>query len=674
MSNNSLDDVKLWAIVGPACSRWCERCGALSVPVRGIIESMTNSPPVDSATDGPATDETATDGPPNEAADVAAADVAWDLDTLLPEGQDVDGLLDQAEELVEQIGEYRGRIAGLDADGLAELMTRVAEVGELAGRAGYFVMLRFSEDTLDPDRGAAMQRVEERSTALTTKVLFVDLELASMSDEHAAEVLNDPQLSFCAHHIANLRRNRDHLLTETEEAILNEKSVTGASAWVRLFDELTSAIEVSLPDEMGGLDAAAGAEVGAGTTVSLEAGLSLLQHPEPGVRHAAAEAVTAGLAPGIKTRAYVYNTLMADKATDDRLRSFPTWISSRNLANEASDESVAALVDAVVARYDIPRRWYALKAQVLGVDRLNDYDRMASVAESEARVGWSEASGIVRDAYQSFSGELADIVGRFLDDGWIDAPMRPGKRPGAFCAYTVPSHHPYVLLNWTGNNRDVLTLAHELGHGVHAYLAREQGIFHQSTPLTLAETASVFGETVTNNRLLSMLDDPAERFALLASTLEDSIATVFRQIAMNRFEDRCHVQRREEGELSVDDFGEAWAETQADVLGDAVEITDGYRTWWSYIPHFIGTPGYVYAYAYGQLLALSVYARYAEEGEAFVPMYLELLRAGGSRSPEELGSIVGVDLADPGFWDKGLAIVDAQLKAAEDAARAAGRL
>jgi oligoendopeptidase F len=231
-----------------------------------------------------------------------------------------------------------------------------------------------------------------------------------------------------------------------------------------------------------------------------------------------------------------------------------------------------------------------------------------------------------------------------------------------------------VLLNWTGRSRDVLTLAHELGHGVHGYLAREQGIFHQSTPLTLAETASVFGETVTNNRLLDLIDEPGERFALLASTLEDSIATVFRQIAMNRFEDGCHTARREVGELSVEQFGDIWAETQTAMLGDKVNVTEGYRSWWSYIPHFIGTPGYVYAYAYGQLLALSVYARYEAEGDAFVPAYLELLKAGGSRSPEELGAIVDCDLADPGFWDAGLTIVENQLDAAQEAAVAAGRL
>ncbi len=266
------------------------------------------------------------------------------------------------------------------------------------------------------------------------------------------------------------------------------------------------------------------------------------------------------------------------------------------------------------------------------------------------------------------------MVDRFLDEGWIDAPVRPGKRGGAFCAYTVPSHHPYVFLNYTATPNDVMTLAHELGHGLHGYLAREQGVFEQMTPLTLAETASVFGETVTFNRLLTRLDDPAERFALLAQNVEGSIATVFRQVAMNRFENAVHTHRREQGELSTDDFAEHWMATQTDLFGDAMEATDGYRDWWSYIPHFIGTPGYVYAYAYGQLLALSVYAQYEARGTEFVPQYLELLSAGGSKWPEDLGRIVDCDLRDPAFWTAGLDIVDAQVTAAEVAARAAGRL
>lgn len=618
------------------------------------------------STGSPSTDD-APAPTPSDDADLTAADVAWDLETLVA-GTDVDALLDRAEELTTELEALRGTVADLDADGLATAMRTMADLQEVQGRAGYYAMLRFSEDTADPERGALMMRVQERSTAVATRLVFVELEWAALSAERVEELLADPRLDFCAHHLRSLHRYRDHLLGEAEERLLTEKSVSGASAWVRLFDEQTSAITAQLPAALAGGD---GDEP---TDVPLEAGLSLLQHPDREVRATAAAAVTAGLEPGLRTRAFIFNTLVLDKSVDDRLRRYPSWISERNLSNEASDESVQALIDAVVARYDLPQRWYSLKAQVLGLERLADYDRMASVADEETAIGWSEARAVVLDAYRSFSPELADIASRFFEEDWIDAPARPGKRPGAFCAYTVPSHHPYVLLNWTSRPRDVATLAHELGHGLHAYLAREQGVFHQSTPLTLAETASVFGEAVTNNALLAQLADPADRFALLASTLEDSIATVFRQVAMNRFEDAVHTARREEGELSVERFSELWVATQGAMLGDSVELTEGYRTWWSYIPHFIGTPGYVYAYAYGQLLALSVYARYTERGDAFVPAYLELLRAGGSLPPAELGRIVDCDLEDPGFWDAGLDIVEGQLDAAAAAAREAGRL
>jgi oligoendopeptidase F len=592
--------------------------------------------------------------------DLAATDVAWDLEPLV-DGRGaagVDALLDAADALAERIEQCRGKIADLDAAGLAEAMQATAELSELIGRAGSYAGLRFAVDTTDPELGALMQRVEERSTAIGTRVLFFELEWAALPDEQVDALLADDRLAFCRHHLRSARRYRPHLLTEPEEKILAEKEVTGASAWSRLFDELTSTITLELD----------------GQSVGLEQGLAMLASPDREARAAAAEAVTAGLAPGLRTRAFVFNTLLADKATDDRLRSYGGWISARNLANEASDESVQALVAAVQARHDIPQRWYALKAQLLGLDRIADYDRMASVASVDESFAWTQARDLVLDAYASFSPELSGIAERFFAEHWIDAPVRPGKRPGAFCAYTVPSQHPFLLLNWTSRRRDVLTLAHELGHGLHAYLARDQGVFHQSTPLTLAETASVFGETVTFGRLLDATTDPAARLALLAESLEGQIATVFRQIAMNRFEDAVHTSRREQGELSVDDFNRHWRETQAEMLGDSVELTEGYSTWWSYVPHFIATPGYVYAYAYGQLLALSVYRQYEEQGAAFVPAYLELLGKGGSLPPEGLGRIVGCDLADPAFWDGGLQIVQQQLEAAEAAAVATGRV
>jgi oligoendopeptidase F len=307
---------------------------------------------------------------------------------------------------------------------------------------------------------------------------------------------------------------------------------------------------------------------------------------------------------------------------------------------------------------------------VLGIDKLADYDRMAAIESEEVRVDWPEATDIVLTSFKEFSPVLHDTAKRFFDERWIDAPVRPGKRGGAFCAYAVPSVHPYVMLNYTSLRRDVLTLAHELGHGMHAALAQSRGVFEQHTPLTLAETASVFGETLVFRRLLDAADSPASRLTLLAENIEGSIATVFRQVAMNRFEDLVHTTRREEGELSVDTLGELWERSQTEMLGDSVEITEGYKTWWSYVPHFIGTPGYVYAYAYGQLLALSVYGRYLDEGDPFVPRYIELLSAGGSRTPEELAAIAGLDLTDPEFWNNGLKLVREQLEAAEEAANA----
>ncbi|HKY16449.1 MAG TPA: M3 family oligoendopeptidase [Microthrixaceae bacterium] len=591
---------------------------------------------------------------------IDVTDVAWDLEPLLPAPGEpgVDQLLDEVDAITADLEGYRGRVAGLDTTELASLLDRLAELNDKVGRAGNYASLRFAVDTADPAIAALMQRVQERLTQVATKLLFFDLEWAEVDDAAADALLASPELDQSRHYLRSLRRYRDHLLSEPEEVVLTEKTVTGSGAWSRLFSEQTSVITV----EMGGEE------------LSLELGLSRLQSADPEVRRTAAAAVTEALAPGLRTRGYIFNTLLADKSIDDRLRKYPSWVSSRNLSNEASDESVAALVEAVVGRYSIPQRWYEAKAKMLGVDAIDDWDRYASVADDTTEFDWDDARGIVLDSYRSFSPDMAGVVEQFFDEAWIDAPLRPAKRGGAFCAYTVPSHHPYLLLNWTSTRRDVLTLAHELGHGIHAYLSRPQGIFHQTTPLTLAETASVFGETLTFGRLVAQASDPNDRLPLLAEHLEDQIATVFRQIAMWRFEDGVHTSRREEGELSADRFGDIWNETQAEMLGKSVRLSDGYRSWWSYIPHFIHTPGYVYAYAYGQLLALSVYARYEDQGPDFVPSYLELLSAGGSMPPEELGKLVGVDLADPGFWDAGLDIIERQLTETLDTAKAAGRL
>jgi oligoendopeptidase F len=579
----------------------------------------------------------------------------WDLDPLV-NGQGAAGVEQMLEEgsarATAFYDRYAGKVAALDAAGLEAAMRELGELEELVGRAGSYASLWFSTDTAEPERGALLQRVQEAGTEIETKLLFFELEWAALDDQQAEALLEAPGLDFCRHHLRSARRYRPHLLSEPEEKILAEKAIASQSSWSRLFGELVSALRVDLDDQEQTLDMA----------------LSRLLSPDRDERRTAAESVSAALEPGLRTRVFIYNTLVFDKSVEDRLRSYPHWLASRNLSNEASDESVLALIEAVRRRYDIPQRWYALKARLLGVERLADYDRSAPVLAEDVTFSFGEARDLVLDTYDSFSSAAGEVTRRFFDGRWIDAPLRPHKRGGAFCAYTVPSVHPYVLLNFTARRRDVLTIAHELGHGLHAALAQPQGVFHQSTPLTLAETASVFGETLVFERLLAAASDDEHRLELLAERIDGAVATVFRQMAMNRFEHLVHTGRRREGELSVDRLDELWVETQSELFGDSVEITDGYRMWWSYIPHFINTPGYVYAYAYGQLLALSVYGRFREEGESFVPRYLELLAAGGSRSPEQLAEIVGIDLGDPGFWDAGLSLIEEQLSQAEQLA------
>ena len=415
---------------------------------------------------------------------------AWDLEPLV-EGEGEGGVERRLQDALARsqafAERYAGKLGELDGAGLVEAMAELAVIYELVGRAGNYAALRFSTDTAAPANGALLQQVQERETQIGTTLLFFELEWAALSDERVEQLLAGDGLDFCSHHLRNARRYREHLLSEPEEKILAEKALTGASAWSRLFEELTSAIEVELPDEKLALDVA----------------LSRLALADREVRRTTAEAVTAALEPGLRTRAFLFNTLLADKATDDRLRRYPHWLAARNLSNEASDESVRALIEAVRGRYEIARRWYRLKARLLGVERLADYDRMAAVTADEVTFSFAQGREIVLDCYTSFSPELGALAQRFFDERRIDAPVRPAKRGGAFCAAAVPSVFPYVLLNYTARRRDVLTLAHELGHGVHFALAARQGIFHQQTPLTLAETASVFAETVVFGRRCS---------------------------------------------------------------------------------------------------------------------------------------------------------------------------
>jgi oligoendopeptidase F len=586
-------------------------------------------------------------------AESALQEVSWDLEHLVDGNGEAgaEKLLTSAKERADAFAaKHAGKVADLDGPGLVAAMAELGAISELAGRAGNYAHLRFAADTADPANGALVAKVSELGTAIETELLFFELEWAALDDATVEQLLKADGLDTVRHHLRTIRRYRPHLLSEPEERLLAEKALTGREAWSRLFDEVASSIRV---------------DMGEGTPVALDVALAQLTSPERQTRLQVSEAVTAALEPGLRVRGYIFNTLLQDKATDDRLRAYPSWLSSRNLSNEASDESVQALIEAVRANYDLPRRWYKLKARLLGVEKLADYDRAASVAGEEPSYEWDQAKDLVLETFGEFSDVMGSTAQRFFDEHWIDAPVRPAKRGGAFCAYTVPSVHPYLMLNYTSKRRDVLTLAHELGHGLHAALAIDRGIFEFHTPLTVCETASVFGETLVSARLLEQAENAESKLGLLAEGIEGSIATVFRQVAMNRFEDLSHTARRTEGELATDRLGELWAESQEELFGDAVEVTDNYRSWWSYVPHFIGTPGYVYAYAYGQLLALSVYGRYLEEGDPFVPSYVEMLSAGGSKSPEELAQIAGLDLTDPGFWQRGLDLVAGQLEAAE---------
>ena len=580
-----------------------------------------------------------------------AEDVAWDLSDLYSGGDDprIEQHVEETDSAATAFRErYYGRVAELSPAELLEAIEERERIESIFTRAIYFSHLQYATDMTDSPRGALVARLTEKGATIDTQLLFFGLELAELEDEQADVFLASDELEHWRHWLRNIRKFRPHVLTEPEEKILTEKAVSGFSAWDRLYDELLGAIKVELD----------GAEIG------FEEAMAKLQSADRDLRRRAAEAVTEALAPGLRTRTYVFNTIAVDRSIDDRLRGYATWISARNLANDTSDEAVEALVDAVVGRYDVAQRYYTLKAKLLGLDRLTFYDRMAPLSEDTTQVDWPDAKQLVLDAFTDFSSETGEIIARFFDESWIDAPPRDGKRPGAFCATNVPGVHPYVFMNYTGDRRSVLTLAHELGHGLHGYLAQPLGLFNASTPLTTAETASVFGEALTFKRLLAHEDDAQRRLNLLAGRIEDSIATVYRQIALNRFEHAVHTTRRDEGELSPEKFQELWLESQLALFGDSVD-TDGYGTWWSYIPHFIGTPGYVYAYSYGFLFALSIFRKYELEGDAMVEPYLDLLRAGGSKTPQELAEMVGLDLTDRAIWDAGIDALAVELDEAE---------
>jgi oligoendopeptidase F len=584
---------------------------------------------------------------PARAANSPAPLPEWDLCDLYasPDAPQVDHDLRAALEAAGALeAESKGRLGELDGDALAALVERYERLEEQLGRVASYAQLLHAAHTDDPEVGRFFQSVQERVNEAATKLLFVTLELNRIEDDAlAAKIEQSPALAHYRPWLRDVRSFRPHQLDDEIERVLHEKSITGRSAWVRLFDETMAGLRFPLD----------GQEL---TSAQI---FDLLSDKDRARRQVAAESIAGVLEGRIRLFALITNTLAKDKQIEDGWRHFVRPISSRNLANQVEDEVVDALIAAVRASYPrLSHRYYGIKARWLGLERLEYWDRNAPLPEdSDRRIAWPDAKVIVLDAYRRFAPPLAEILERFFARNWIDAALRPGKDAGAFCHPTVPSVHPYVLMNYQGRARDVMTLAHELGHGVHQVLAAAQGPLMAGTPLTLAETASVFGEQLTFRALLEAETDPVQRRIMLAGKIEDGLNTVVRQIAFVEFERRVH-DARKTAELTADELGKLWLEVQTESLGPAFTFADAYRMYWSYIPHFIHVPFYVYAYAFGDCLVNSLYAVYQAEPEGFQERYLELLRAGGTRRHQELLAPFGLDASDPGFWAKGLAMIE----------------
>lgn len=585
-----------------------------------------------------------------------AEQVRWDLSDLYPD--DALQTFKSDQEKLKSMSEtfsarYRGKVASLGPSGLAEALADYEAIQDLGGRLGSYAYLSWSTDTLNPDNGRLLQQMTEFGSQLNQLLVFFSVEWVAVDDAVAQKWIDSPELAKWRHYLEVSRLYKPHTLEEKQEQVLSRKSVTGRSAWVRFFDETLGAATFELDGE----------------TLPEQEVLSKLHSPDRGLRQRAAASLTAGLKGLSRTLTFVFNTLAADKQISDEMRGYAHWLASRNLSNEIADEAVNALVQAVTGRYDLAQRYYRLKSRLLGLEgEMKDYDRYAPVFRSEAVVSWNEAREMVVAAYGEFHPEMGRIVSEFFEQNWIDAAIVPGKRSGAFSASTVPSVHPYILMNYDGRIRDVQTLAHELGHGIHQYLSRGQGVLQADTPLTTAETASVFGEMLVFQRLYAAIDDPKERLGMLVGKIDDTMATVYRQIAMNRFEDGLHTARRTEGELTADQISAIWRQTQEQLYGDSVQLTEDYGLWWSYIPHFLHTPGYVYAYAFGELLVMALYEAFRRQPEGFQARYVEMLSAGGSDWPQNVVAKTGLDITDPGFWKQGLAVIERMLAEAEDLA------
>ena len=572
----------------------------------------------------------------------------WDLDDLFrdTEGGDYDAAVDKAGREASSLKEdCQGKLAELATSpgALAKPIARYEALQDDLGRIASFAFLRYASDSSDSERAKFFGDMQEALTRISTDLLFFELELNRVDDALLDNALEHGDVAHYRPWLMDLRKERPYQLEDKLEELFHEKSVTGRGAWNRLFDETFSAMEFEVDGEK----------------LTLEPTLNLLSEHDGEKRKVAAEALMAAFRDNIRLFTLITNTLAKDKEISDRWRKFADVASSRHLANRVEAEVVDALVGAVTDAYPrISHRYYAMKAKWMGMENLAHWDRNAPLPDQPDRtIAWPEARTIVLDAYGAFSPRLAEIAEPFFSKGWIDAPVRTGKRPGAFSHPTVPSAHPYIMLNYLGKPRDVMTLAHELGHGVHQVLAAGQGALMAPTPLTLAETASVFGEMLTFKSLLADAATPKERKAMLAQKVEDMINTVVRQIAFYVFERKVHTARRE-GELTSDKLGEIWLEVQRESLGPSVELKEGYETFWCYIPHFIHSPFYVYAYAFGDCLVNSLYAVYENAHEGFAEKYFEMLSAGGSKHHSELLAPFGLDARDPKFWAAGLGVIE----------------
>jgi oligoendopeptidase F len=551
---------------------------------------------------------------------------------------------------------YRGKIqveGGPPPEVLRSALQELESLSEQMDKSAVYASLVHAAKTDDPRHGALLTRTREQRTAINKHLIFFDLEWVKLADTPAQALLEHPALARYRHYLEQKRAWRPHYLTEPEEKILDEKGITGRGAFVRLFDE--SVASMQFPFEYDGRS----------ELLSMQQINAKLYDSERAVRRAAAEGLTKGLQENARLLTFIFNNLVLDHRSDCTLRKFPSPMAPRHLANEISDAVVEALMTAAERHHGTVQRYYRLKGRLLQLEPLYDYDRYAPLFPDLPSCDWPQARQIVQESYAAFSPRAGSIIREFFDQSWIDAELRQGKRGGAFSSSAVPSMHPYILMNYTDKLRDILILAHELGHGLHQYLSRRVGYLQCDTPLTTAEMASVFGEMLTFKRLLEMYPEPRIRLALLCSKIEDGFATVFRQVVLTRFEQSLHQARQERGELTTAQVNELWLAANRPMHGDVVHLTEGYSWWWLYIGHFIHVPFYCYAYAFGELLVLALVQKYKQEGPAFVPRYLELLASGGSDAPHLLLARLGVDVTDPGFWELGLRLLGDMVAEAE---------